>query len=69
MFRRVENGTAEQGRRGHWRGLMAEWSAGGQTQAAFCRGRGLNAGTFAWWKRRRPWWPRVSGTAWTRSRT
>ncbi|HOV76685.1 MAG TPA: hypothetical protein PLS24_01540 [Sedimentisphaerales bacterium] len=26
--------TAEQDRRGHWRGFTAEWSAGGQTQAA-----------------------------------
>ncbi|MGB9626174.1 MAG: IS66 family insertion sequence element accessory protein TnpA, partial [Phycisphaerae bacterium] len=52
MFRRVENGTAEPSRRGHWRGLMAEWSASGQTQAAFCRARGLNPGTFAWWRRR-----------------
>ena len=51
MVRRVESGMAEPSRRERWRGLIAEWSASGQTQVAFCRGRGLNAGTFAWWKR------------------
>jgi hypothetical protein len=51
MFRRVEKRTAARSRREHWAGLIAEWSASGQTQAAFCRARGLNPGTFAWWKR------------------
>jgi len=51
MFRRVEKPTAAWSRREHWAGLIAEWSASGQTQAAFCRARGLNPGTFAWWKR------------------
>jgi hypothetical protein len=51
MVRHVESRAPEASRRGHWRGLIAEWSASGQTQAAFCRARGLNPGTFAWWKR------------------
>lgn len=51
MVRRVENGAAKRSRRERWAGLIAEWSASGQTQAGFCRARGLNAGTFAWWKR------------------
>jgi hypothetical protein len=51
MFRRVEKRTAARSRREHWAGLIAEWSGSEQTQAAFCRARGLNPGTFAWWKR------------------
>lgn len=51
MVRHVGRRAAERSRREHWRRLISEWSASGQTQVAFCRARGLNAGTFAWWKR------------------
>jgi hypothetical protein len=51
MVQQVGNRAARRSRRERWRGLIAEWSGSGQTQAAFCRARGLNAGTFAWWKR------------------
>jgi hypothetical protein len=51
MVRQVESRATGRIPRERWRGLLAEWSASGQTQAAFCRARGLNAGTFAWWKR------------------
>lgn len=36
----------------HWQGLLREQARSGLTQAAFCRQRQLNPGTFAWWKRR-----------------
>lgn len=52
MVRRVANRASGRSRREHWEGLISECSASGETQAAFCRARGLNAGTFAWWKRR-----------------
>jgi hypothetical protein len=65
MVRRIENGTAKRSRGERWRGLIAEWSGSGQTQVAFCRARGLNAGTFAWWKRqlRRDGWVSAGTTA------
>ena len=51
MSRRMENRAAQQSRRERWQGLITEWSGSGQTHVGFCRARGLNSGTFAWWKR------------------
>lgn len=36
----------------YWSDLMAAWERNGLSQAEFCRQRGINGGTFAWWKRR-----------------
>jgi transposase-like protein len=35
----------------YWAGLVARWQESGVSQLAFCRQEGINAGTFAWWKR------------------
>jgi hypothetical protein len=35
-----------------WSEVIREQQASGQTQRAFCEARGLNVGTFAWWKRK-----------------
>jgi len=65
MVRQIGNGAARRSRRERWRGLISEWSRSGQTQVAFCGARGLNAGTFAWWKRqlRRDGWGSAGATA------
>lgn len=34
----------------HWRAVVRECRRSGLTIAEFCRRRGINAGTFAWWK-------------------
>ena len=34
-----------------WQGIVREWERSGQTQREFCRLRGINGGTFSWWKR------------------
>lgn len=39
----------ERGR--HWQQVIEECRKSGLTQAEFCRRRGLNGVTFAWWKR------------------
>jgi len=49
MSRRSASGLSERGR--YWRELIREWRRSGQTQRAFCQARGVNHGTFAWWKR------------------
>jgi len=36
----------------YWARLVASWRKSGLTQAEFCRGRGVKAVTFAWWKRK-----------------
>ncbi len=36
----------------YWEGLVAEWEQSGLTQAEFCRRRGVNDVSFAWWKRK-----------------
>lgn len=36
----------------YWSDLVAAWSQSGLSQAEFCRRRGVNGGTFVWWKRR-----------------
>ena len=36
----------------YWSDLVAAWSQSGLSQAEFCRRRGINGGSFAWWKRR-----------------
>jgi hypothetical protein len=38
-------------RAAYWQDLVDQWSRSGQTQAAFCRKRGINYGSFVWWKR------------------
>ena len=35
-----------------WRGVIAEQASGGQTAAAFCRGRGISLNSFYAWRRR-----------------
>jgi hypothetical protein len=35
----------------YWSGLMKAWEESGLSQATFCRERGVQIGTFAWWKR------------------
>ncbi len=35
----------------YWADQLAAWKRSGLSQAEFCRQRGLNGGTFAWWKR------------------
>ena len=34
----------------YWARLVESWQKSGLTQAEFCRRRGVNAVTFAWWK-------------------
>lgn len=34
-----------------WSDLVEAWGQSGLSQAEFCRQRGVNGGTFAWWKR------------------
>jgi hypothetical protein len=43
---------SETDRARHWRRLIAAWQRSGLSQVDYCRERGINAGTFAWWKRR-----------------
>ena len=35
----------------HWQGLVDECGLSGLSQVEFCRRRGINNGTFCWWKR------------------
>ncbi len=35
----------------HWQRVLQEWEGSGLSQAGFCRQRGIQAGTLAWWKR------------------
>jgi hypothetical protein len=50
-MRTTEESNQETPRRRYWRGLVAEWQCSGVTQTEFCRQRGVNQGTFNWWKR------------------
>jgi len=45
----IGRGGTEKAR--HWQEVLRAQEAGGLSQAAFCRERGINAGTLAWWKR------------------
>jgi hypothetical protein len=38
-------------RASYWSALVKAWEGSGLSQAAFCRQRGVQVGTFAWWKR------------------
>jgi len=38
-------------RAAYWQDLVDQWSRSGQTQASFCRERGISYGSFIWWKR------------------
>lgn len=38
-------------RAGHWQGLVDAFRGSGLSQVEFCRQRGINQGTFSWWKR------------------
>lgn len=38
-------------RASYWSSLVKAWGESGLSQAAFCRERGVQVGTFAWWKR------------------
>jgi hypothetical protein len=46
----IRRGETE--RASYWSGLVQSWEGSGLSQAEFCRRRGINGGTFAWWKRR-----------------
>lgn len=35
----------------YWSDLVLAWEQSGLSQAEFCRRRGVNGGTFVWWKR------------------
>jgi len=35
----------------YWSEMLRAWQRSGLSQAEFCRQRGVNAGTFVWWKR------------------
>ena len=45
----IRRGETERAR--YWSDLVAAWSQSGLSQAEFCRRRGVNGGSFAWWKR------------------
>ena len=49
----------ERGR--YWQELIEACGKSGQTQAEFCRRRGINSGTFAWWAL--TWLPALSYSA------
>lgn len=36
----------------YWQNIVDQWSRSGQTQAMFCRERGISYGSFTGWKRR-----------------
>lgn len=38
------------GRRDHWARLSRAWEESGQTQWEFCAARGVELGTFRWWR-------------------
>jgi hypothetical protein len=38
-------------RASYWSALVKAWEESGSSQASFCRERGVQVGTFAWWKR------------------
>ena len=38
------------GRRAEWARLSRAWERSGQTQAEFCGSRGIELGTFRWWR-------------------
>lgn len=46
----TRRGETERAR--YWQSLVHEQEQSGLTQAAFCRQRQINPGTFAWWRRR-----------------
>jgi transposase-like protein len=35
----------------YWTRMLGAWEQSGLSQLEFCRREGINAGTFAWWKR------------------
>ena len=43
---------SQSGRSAYWQDLVGQWSRSGQTQAAFCRSRGITYSAFTWWKRK-----------------
>jgi len=45
----IGRGGTEKAR--HWQEVLRAQEASGLSQAAFCRERGIKAGTLAWWKR------------------
>ncbi len=47
-----QNRRGQTERARHWQRLIAAWQKSGLSQVDYCRERGINAGTFAWWKRR-----------------
>lgn len=46
--RKQSEGETERCR--YWRKQIRSWERSGQTQAAFCRDRGLSVSAFGWWK-------------------
>jgi hypothetical protein len=47
-----QSGHVETDRAKYWRSVVGQWEWSGLSQVEFCRQRGINGGTFAWWKRR-----------------
>ncbi len=47
---RFRSASERERREAYWRKTLAEASTSGQTQAAFCRARGIELATFHWWK-------------------
>jgi hypothetical protein len=45
----TRRGESERAR--YWSDLVSAWEQSGLSQAEFCRRRGINGGTFVWWKR------------------
>ena len=45
----IRRGETERGK--YWRGILAEWSRSGLSQAEYCRRRDIPVGNFRWWKR------------------
>ena len=45
----MDKTTTRSERREHWHGVVAEWQASGESQAGFCRERGLAVWQFRYW--------------------
>jgi len=48
----MDTTTSRSERREHWREVVGQWQGSGESQAGFCRERGLAAWQFRYWLRR-----------------
>jgi len=48
----MDKTTSRSERREHWRVVVGQWQASGESQAGFCRDRALAAWQFRYWARR-----------------